>query len=463
MFGAIGFQGERNIDFALRRAIFDEDPRRVGEALKRGADPNASIGGDVDYAPLLEAARSSAKHRNKNGLLIVGALLAAGARIDARSVRGETALHRAATAGWPQAVEALLAAGADPGAVDQDGQTPLHCAALRRPGWEISTQAIGLLLTAGTDVNAVNKLRLSALHCAAACAHATGIQLLLAAGADPLAAAADGRSAAAFVENAAHAQKSEKTAAVSELNLAALVANAAKASEMERRESEITWEIDRFLSDKTHSSHDYLRVSDKVVAIPGGQKSPSIDSLSIAAISGDDEFFKDVAAGLNAGNFLLFGGEPALLNAAAEPGMEGLAITWESLRGEGGMWQEYCVREKRFAIALPMRGIDEAGRMAPFILFGEGSYDVAEGAKGKKKGEAIVPKLAWLESMNWAMAKKAADLWALTSKKQSHLWGLLVEADKCWVFDKFLNPRRIEAEEIASSTPKAPAKKRLSL
>lgn len=459
--------GERNIDFALRMAIQKGDAVRVAEALERGADPNASIRGDYDYNPLLEAARADKEHHKNGGMDILRALLNAGASLATRSARGETALHRAATAGWPQAVKALLDAGADPRAVDKDGQTPLHCAAIGRPGWNISTQAMGLLLGADVDPRAVNNMGLSPLHCAAACAHATGMRLLLKAGADPLAAAVDGRLAADFVESANYVAEAAKTAALSELNLAVL--DAARESDQKKqtgtrktRDSESKNKIDRFFSDKLHSSHDDFRCGDKAIALPGGQKGLSIDSLRIVDIAEESRFFQDLATKFNMGR-LHHRGQVAFRSAAMEPNMQGWIISWDSSREEGGMWQEYEVKEKRFAVVLPMRGLDEDGKAAPFLLFGEARCDVENDVGSSAQREAArLPQLDWFEREDWVVvdtAENAKDL----IEEEDELGALLAEADRSWNFDRFLNPRRLEAEEIAAATEKSPSKKRPTL
>ena len=459
--------GERNIDFALRMAIKDADSSRVAEALRRGADPNASIRGDYDYTPLSEAARASDDHQGKSGLAIVRALLAAGANVDERSARGETPLHRAATAGWPQAVEALLSAGADPSAVDEDGQTPLHCAAMNRPGWEISTQAMGLLIGAKADVNALNKMRLSPLHCAAACVHATGMRLLLKAGADPLAAAVDGRLDADFVENAKYGAEAAKIAAFSELKLAVLDA-ALEVDQKEQmgarktRDSESKSKIDGFFSDKLSSSHDDFRCGDKAIALPGGQKGPSIDSLRIVDIAEESRFFQDLATKFNMGR-LHHRGHAAFSSASMEPNMQGWLISWDSSREEGGMWQEYEVKEKRLAVILPMRGLGDDGKPAPFLLVGEARYDVGNDASSARREAALLPKLDWFERESWVVVGTLKHAQCLIEEETDQLSALLTEADRSWNFDRFLNPRRLEAEEIAAATEKSPPKKRPTL
>ena len=54
---------------------------------------------------------------------MIGALLAAGAEVNARASYGVTPLHAAAANGTPAVIAALLAAGADASVVDDDGKT----------------------------------------------------------------------------------------------------------------------------------------------------------------------------------------------------------------------------------------------------------------------------------------------------------------------------------------------------
>ena len=56
------------------------------------------------------------------------ALLAAGARVDKKDVRGSTPLHRAVARGDREVALALLAGGADVHARDKDGRTALELA-----------------------------------------------------------------------------------------------------------------------------------------------------------------------------------------------------------------------------------------------------------------------------------------------------------------------------------------------
>ena len=76
---------------------------------------------------------------------------------------GDTALHLAAAALRPLAVEALIAAGADPNAANRRGATALHYACDARPRlgktWDPSRQrsVIERLLDAGSDIERKDK------------------------------------------------------------------------------------------------------------------------------------------------------------------------------------------------------------------------------------------------------------------------------------------------------------------
>lgn len=86
-------------------------------------------------------------------------LLARGARVDARTAEGRTALQDAAKRGHAGVARVLLDGGADVNAVDGMGRTALHEAAKR--GHEA---VVRLLLERGADVNAVDGRGDTVLH-----------------------------------------------------------------------------------------------------------------------------------------------------------------------------------------------------------------------------------------------------------------------------------------------------------
>jgi ankyrin repeat protein len=106
--------------------------------LDHGADPN--IPSQNGTTPLMVARTTE----------VVWLLVAKGARINARSKRGETALAAAAGRGDDESVKLLLSKGADVNAADYRGYTPLmHAAQYDRDAPDV----IRLLLAYGADAN----------------------------------------------------------------------------------------------------------------------------------------------------------------------------------------------------------------------------------------------------------------------------------------------------------------------
>jgi len=105
-----------------------------------------------------------------------------------QSYVGDTALHLAAAALRPLAVEALIEAGADPNAGNRRGATPLHYACDPRPGgkaWNPSNQrtVIARLLDAGSDIEHTDKAGATALHRAVRARSPEAVRCLLERGA----------------------------------------------------------------------------------------------------------------------------------------------------------------------------------------------------------------------------------------------------------------------------------------
>jgi ankyrin repeat protein len=162
----------------------------VKALIEHRADGNAA---DADgNTPLLRAAASRQSWREETDPLI-GLLLAAGADVNRRNARGETALMWMAGAGNP-AFPQVLAKSADVDARDADQNTALLWAA-RRFGRGQQVECGRLLLDRGADVNAANRRGESALILAAAQRETEGIRLLLARKADVNRATVEGRTA----------------------------------------------------------------------------------------------------------------------------------------------------------------------------------------------------------------------------------------------------------------------------
>jgi hypothetical protein len=437
--------GERNIDMSLRLALREGDGAKVIQALAKGADANAAMmGGDFDYRPLPRSCDQYKSGQTEQGLAAITALLEAGAKLEARSAFGATALHHAAQSGWPGAVQILLDAGAAPMAVDQDGQTPLHCAAMERAGRELSVEAVETLLRAGADVDARTSLGITPLHCACASGHVPVMRALLAAGADPAARASDGRSAMDFLSEARFADESEKkrgldllTQALAQTGRVAPSATKATKSASAAKKKELRWSVERWMRDKSSSSHDFLRSQGNAVVTPGGQEGLSIDALSVLEMPEHGEFALALVEHFN--KSALGQGIKAL---GMEPGVPGLALPWLTSRSEGGMWQEVDVNEQNFAFIAPLRGVDEQGQDVSFLLMSTCCYDV-----NKKSALKSLPSFSKLGRVSWSMALDAKQAQKIAVNHRV-LHALVQEADRSWGLEWLLNPARLESEAL---------------
>jgi ankyrin repeat protein len=86
---------------------------------------------------------------------LVNALLDRGADIDTR-LRGATALHYVAKAGFLKTARVLIARGADPDVTNDDGETPLFYAFKAGKRSDVGAMC-GLLVSAGADTEHQNK------------------------------------------------------------------------------------------------------------------------------------------------------------------------------------------------------------------------------------------------------------------------------------------------------------------
>lgn len=109
----------------LVQSMLKDNPALVN----RGTEDNPT-----EWAPLWTAAYFR-QHE------ILDFLLKQGAQVNARTRRGETALHGAVAGGDRAIVERLLAAGAEVNAPNEQGATPLH-----RATWQRSREIVALLL-----------------------------------------------------------------------------------------------------------------------------------------------------------------------------------------------------------------------------------------------------------------------------------------------------------------------------
>ena len=134
-------------DVGLMHALRSGHMEDAADYLNRGADPN---GVDNNGSTLQAAMRLCRDHK----LAMMQMLLKAGADINLRNRRGETALKIAAF-DCIGAVPFLLAQGADPSLADKTGDTALHGIVK----YKAATMAPLLegLLQAGADINQVNR------------------------------------------------------------------------------------------------------------------------------------------------------------------------------------------------------------------------------------------------------------------------------------------------------------------
>ena len=105
-------------------AFFADEPDAALLLLQHGSDAGTRSRNGMAVSPL-----NSAAARGRRSL--VGALLDAGAPVDAAQQGGYTALHSAAANGDAELVDLLLARGADPAYSSESGETPADLASER--------------------------------------------------------------------------------------------------------------------------------------------------------------------------------------------------------------------------------------------------------------------------------------------------------------------------------------------
>ena len=169
-------------------------PDTITACLATGADPGIPVD-SYRGTPLHHAARAAPDP------ILINVLIAGGADVNARDLRGRTPLHEAARANLnPGVIAALLDGGADVTARDLRGTTPLHEAARVNPNPRVifNPEILGTLLDGGADVGARDDRDRTPLHTTwenppAEYAwrdpriNTEAVNQLLAAGADPLA------------------------------------------------------------------------------------------------------------------------------------------------------------------------------------------------------------------------------------------------------------------------------------
>lgn len=155
----------------LLEAIVNGEENAVRLLLEAGADPNRTADWDDAPTPLIAAAE-----RNRAG--IVERLLRAGARIESRGKRGQTALIAAARAGAKEVLQVLCDAGANVDAQDEERWTALHFAALHQ-----FVEGIRILIDHGANPSVTVTNRMTPLTLALAVRAEETAFLLLAGGA----------------------------------------------------------------------------------------------------------------------------------------------------------------------------------------------------------------------------------------------------------------------------------------
>ncbi|MDR1312025.1 MAG: ankyrin repeat domain-containing protein [Burkholderiaceae bacterium] len=131
----------------------------------------------------------------------VDILLRHGARVDARSRRGDTPLHLTVNKGSVPITERLIRAGADVQARDEEGRTPLHLAADKG-----NTEIAKALIQAGADVQARDKEGRTPLHHTAYRGRAKMVKPLTQAGADVQVRGKDGRTPLHYAAHGGYAE-----------------------------------------------------------------------------------------------------------------------------------------------------------------------------------------------------------------------------------------------------------------
>jgi ankyrin repeat protein len=156
--------------FSLDEAVRLNDIVLVKALIDAGADVNAID--ELGETPLHVAVVRGYRE-------VASLLIEKGADVNAGDVRGLTPVHAAAWRGYRDSVDLLITKGADINARDKDGLTPLHTAALAG-----RKETVAQLIEKGADVNAKNKDAVTPLHAAALAGDRETVALLINKGAD---------------------------------------------------------------------------------------------------------------------------------------------------------------------------------------------------------------------------------------------------------------------------------------
>lgn len=172
---------------ALHYAVIRGELGVVGALIAGKANVNATVN-DSRSTILMVAAEKSSK-------AMISMLVRAGAKVDAESSIGLTALTLAIFNGKPDSVKELLALGANPNGCHEAIKIPLLIA--------VSTgrkDLVSILIEAGADVNALDDDKQTALMFAAVFAHPNLLKYLLLSGADRSLRSAQGLTALDFAQ-----------------------------------------------------------------------------------------------------------------------------------------------------------------------------------------------------------------------------------------------------------------------
>ena len=156
----------------LWTACVEGNLERVRQLIQDGQNVNTTIGDIFETTPLNCAAATG-------HIEVVGELIRAGARVNAKDKDKQTALHRASWNGHSSVVTTLIEAGANLNEKNVWGMTPLMRAADSG-----HVQVVGELIRAGARVNGKDKNKQTALHKASWYGHFSVVTTLIEAGAN---------------------------------------------------------------------------------------------------------------------------------------------------------------------------------------------------------------------------------------------------------------------------------------